>query len=110
MAHEYVSAVRTLLTYEASVGGSVRYLISPADLSMMEGWARVSTIASALSGSEFVSTAIFSHASAPHSRAVILELIRKQHAPSAASKSSSPSPGRDLRDQQDVWYRLPPRG
>ena len=65
---------RALLTFDASVGGTGRFVISNADMVVREEWARLSTADSALSGTQIVAATMMSHASAFPNRAAIVEL------------------------------------
>ena len=66
--------VRALLTFDASLGGAGRFVISNAEMVVREEWARLSTVDSALSGAQIVAATMLSHASAFPNRAAIVEL------------------------------------
>ena len=123
VAHEYVSNLRVLLTYDSQVGGHARFSISAGDLAMREEsldtkrcfafritfWTRLSTIDSALTGTQLVSTALVSHASSLPTRAAILEFNKKQLAPVTVAKAASvaentgnPNPTSRKRPYEDV--------
>ena len=109
-AHEYLAAIRALLTYDASLQGTGRFAVSAADLACREEWARLSTFDSSLTGPQIISTLLLSHASAFPTRAALLELNKKVAPPVAAaskfparSSSDRTDGGERKRDRTDGW-------
>ena len=73
-----IGLVRALLTFDACLGGSGRFVISNADMVVREEWSRLSTVDSALSGTQILAATMLSHASAFPTRAAIADLNKKE--------------------------------
>ena len=122
VAHEYVSNLRILLTYDSQVGGYARFSISAGDLAMREEsldtkrpfalritfWTRLSTIDSALTGTQLVATVLVSHASALPTRAAILEFNKKQLAPVTVAKAPSMVNNAAVNQEPTSTFTVPP--
>ena len=69
--------VRALLTFDASLCGGGRFVISNSDMVVREEWARLPTVDSALSGTQIVAATMLSRASAFPNRPAIVDLNKK---------------------------------